>query len=175
MVSPTLRRAEAVMVHATLRRATFAGGKRLIIWVSVMAAIALTAGLMQTGTGHSLLQKLGLSGTAADYTALAFTNPKSLPAHLSPRPAKMKLSFDVTNSSAGPRSYNWSMALERGGRNTRLAAGEISVPAGSRLTVARTVKASCAKGRARLIVKIAAPAESIDFWMACSPRKAGKP
>lgn len=164
-----------MMVHGTLRRATFAGGKRLIAWVSVVAAIALTAGFMQTGTGHSLLQKLGVSGAAANYTALAFTDPQSLPAHLSSKAAKMKLSFDVTNSSADPHSYSWSMMLERGGHGTRLAAGEISVPGGNRLTVARTVKASCTKGRARLIIKIAAPAESIDLWMACSPRKAGKP
>lgn len=139
-----------------------------------MAVVALMAGLLQTGNGYSFLQKIGFSGAAASYTSLAFTDPQSLPTHLS-RSIRMRLSFDVTNTSAGPRGYHWSLMLQRAGRDKRLAAGEINVPAGNRLTVARTVRASCTKGRARMIVRLAAPAESIDFWMDCSPRKAGKP
>src|SRR5437870_1998647 len=46
----TLQRTEAVMVHATPQhRANPSDGKRLIVWASIVAVVALTAGLMQTG------------------------------------------------------------------------------------------------------------------------------
>lgn len=164
------------MVHATLqRRANSANSKRLILWSSIVAVAALTAGLMQIGFGHSFLERIGLYENPASYTSLAFTNPQSLPAHLSSASTKMGISFDLTNTSAGPQSYHWSIMLERTGRDKRLSAGEINVPIGSRVTVARTVKVSCVKRRVRMMVKIADPAESIYFWMACSARKGGKP
>jgi hypothetical protein len=163
------------MVHATpLHRVNSAGGKRLILWMSIVAVVMLTAGIVQTGVGRSFLQKIGLYEAPASYTSLAFTNPQSLPTHLSSAHTRMKMSFDLANTSADSRSYHWSIILERAGRDHRLAAGEISVPAGDRVTVARAVKVSCVNGRASMMVKVAAPAESIDFWMACSPRKAGK-
>jgi hypothetical protein len=171
----TLQRAEAVMVPATLQhRANPSGGKRLILWASIVAVAALTAGLMQTGVGRSFLQKAGLYQAPASSTSLAFTAPQSLPTRLSSAPTKMKVSFELANTSASPRSYRWSIMLERAGHDKRLAAGEVSVTAENHVTVARQVEVSCSKGRARVTVNVVAPAESIDFWMTCSSRKGGK-
>jgi hypothetical protein len=164
------------MVHAALQgRANSADGRRLALWASIVVVVALATGLAQTETGHSILQKIGVYGPTANYTSLAFANPQSLPTHVSSASTRMRMSFDLANSSADPRSYSWSIIFEQAERDSRLATGEISVSAGNRVMVARTVKVSCVKGRVRMVVKIASPAESIDFWMTCSPRKGEKP
>ena len=158
------------MAHAALPpRAGFLTRQDLIL-VTVVAAAALAAGLAQTSAGHALLGRAGLYQEPASYTSLAFTDPRSLPARLAAAPTRVSVPFAVTNASDGPRRYHWSVALDRAGRSYRLAAGEVGVPAGDRATVAATVTASCATGPARLTVLLAAPAESIDFWLACSPR-----
>lgn len=163
------------MINASLpRRANFASGKNFIIWAAIIAAVTLAVGLAQTGIGHSLLRRAGLYEAPTSYTSLAFADPQSLPMHLSSAPTKVKMSFALSNTSTGLRSYHWSIMLERARRNYRLAAGEVSVPAGENMTVARTVTASCASGRALMMVQVATPAESIDFWVTCSPQKNGK-
>ena len=162
------------MAHAALpSRAGFVTRKDLIL-VTIVAVAALAAGLAQTNAGRSLLGAAGLYEKPASYTALAFTDPQSLPAHLEAAPTRVTVRFAVTNASAGPRSYHWSIVLERAGHLYRLAAGEVRVPAGQRDTVAGTVTASCATGQARLSVQVAAPAESIDLWLACAPQRGGK-
>jgi hypothetical protein len=158
------------MVHATVsRRADFVRVKSLITWVAIVAAIALAAGLAQTSVGHSLLRGVGLYGESGSYTSLAFTNPQSLPTSLSSHPTPVRMSFAISNASAEPRSYRWSIELKRAGHIYRLATGEVEVPAGNRASVARIVKASCVDGQARMMVQVAAPTESIDFLMACAP------
>jgi hypothetical protein len=163
------------MTHATAprrQRADSVAGKGPIL-VAIAATATLAVGLAQTSVGHFLLQEAGLREPTG-YTSLAFTDPQSLPTQISSVPARVSVSFVVNNTSADPRSYHWSIVLDRAGRTYRLAAGEVGVPSGDRATVARTVTASCAKGQARMTVQVAAPAESIDFWMTCSPRKAAK-
>jgi len=157
------------MAHALPPRADRHLGRGLI-----MAAIVAVAGsalaLAQTSPGHALLRKAGLDEEPAGYTSLAFTDPQSLPSRLAPVPARVSVSFGISNSSADPRSYHWSVVLQRAGQVTHLAAGEVAVPAGESSTVAPVVTASCSAGPARMSVRIAAPAESIAFWLACSPR-----
>lgn len=159
------------MAHALPRRAYFRMGKSLIILVATAAAVALAVGLAQTSAGHSLLREAGLYGEPASYTSLAFTNPQSLPTHLSSAPTRLSMSFAVSNASPDPRTYHWSIVLEGTGHAYYLTAGEVRVPAEGRATVARTVTALCTRGQARITVQVAAPAESIDFWVACSPRE----
>jgi hypothetical protein len=84
------------------------------------------------------------------------------------------MSFAISNASADPRSYHWSIELKRTGHAYRLATGEVEVPAGNRVSVAKIVKASCVDGQARMTVQVAAPTESIDFLMACSSQKEEK-
>ena len=131
--------------------------------------VVAVVGLAQTSPGHSLLREVGLSAEPATYTALAFTNPQSLPSHLSAAPAQVAVSFAVSNVSPDPHSYSWSIVLEAAGQTSRVAAGEVGVPAHGHATVTRTVTASCPGGQAVMAVRLAAPAESIDFRAACSP------
>jgi hypothetical protein len=163
------------MTHAALpRRPGSVTSKSHIILAAIVAAAALAVGMAQTSTGHSLLRETGLYEEPASYTSLAFTDPQSLPTRLSPAPSSARMSFAISNASADPRSYHWSIVLERTGHTYRLAAGEVRVPAEGRVTVARTVTAWCRTGQARMTVQVAAPAESIDFWVACSSRKGGR-
>lgn len=131
--------------------------------------VVAVVGLAQTSPGHSLLREVGLYAEPATYTALAFTNPQSLPSHLSAAPAQVAVSFAVSNVSPDPHSYSWSIVLEAAGQTSRVAAGEVGVPAHGHATVTRTVTASCPGGQAVMAVRLAAPAESIDFRAACSP------
>ncbi len=137
---------------------------------AVVAVAGLALALAQTSPGHALLRKAGLYEEPAGYTSLAFTDPQSLPSRLSPVPARVSVSFGISNSSADPRRYHWSVLLQRTGRVKRLAAGEVEVPAGESATVAPMVTASCPAGQARMDVQVGAPAEEIAFWLACSPR-----
>lgn len=163
------------MANATLpRRADSVTGRSLIILVAIVAAVAVAVGLAQTSAGHSLLREAGLHEEPASYTSLAFTNPQSLPTRLSPAPSRVRMSFAVSNASADPRTYHWSVVLQRTRHTYRLAAGEVRVSAEDRVTVVRTVTASCTTGQVRMTVRIATPAESIDFLVACSSRKGGR-
>lgn len=153
------------MTNPTLpARDDFVIRKVLILAVIVLSA-ALAVGLAQTGTGTYLLRKAGLSAAPAGYTSLAFADPQSLPTRLPHARSQVKTSFAVSNTSAGPRSYHWSIVLDHG---RALASGDVSVPAGGSATVTRTVTVACASGQARITVRLAAPAESIDFRAACS-------
>lgn len=137
---------------------------------ALVAAAGLALALAQTSAGHALLRSAGLYEGPAGYTSLAFTDPQSLPSQLIAVPARVSVSFGISNSSADPRSYHWSVVLQRTGRSRRLAAGQVEVPAGESAVVAPTVTASCSAGQARMSVQLAAPDESVAFWMACSAR-----
>ena len=147
-------------------RANSRGLTALAVAAGLVVAVV---GLAQTSPGHSLLREVGLYAEPATYTALAFTNPQSLPSHLSAAPAQVAVSFAVSNVSPDPHSYSWSIVLEAAGQTSRVAAGKVGVPAHGHATVTRTVTASCPGGQAVMAVRIAAPAESIDFRAACSP------
>ncbi len=161
------------MAHAALPPRAGLVTRRDLILVAMVAAAGLAAGLAQTTAGHDLLGRAGLYQKPASYTSLAFADPQSLPAHLEAAPTRVSVPFTVTSTSAGPRSYRWSIVLEAAGRDYRLAAGQVRIPASGRRTVAGTVTASCASGQARMTIQLAAPAESIDFWLACPPQKTG--
>ena len=154
-------------VLALLRRFNFVPFKGFILAVMVAAA-ALAAGVAQTGAGHFLLRGMGLYKDSASYTSLAFTDPQSLPVHLSRKATQVSMSFSISNVSADARTYNWSVVVDAKRETHRLATGVVRVPAEGRTTVSRTVTASCAGGQARMAVKLVAPAESIDFLAACS-------
>jgi hypothetical protein len=157
------------MAHALPPRRGLRPARSLITAATVTAA-GLALALAQTSPGHALLRKAGLYEEPASYTSLAFTNPQSLPAQLSPVPSRVSVSFGISNSSADPHSYHWSVLLHRAGQVKHLAAGEAEVPAGESTTVAPVVTAACSAGQAQVSVQLAAPAESIAFWLACSPR-----
>jgi hypothetical protein len=143
---------------------------RGLITAAIVAVAGLALALAQTSPGHALLRKAGLYEEPASYTALAFTDPGSLPSRLSPVPSRVSVSFGISNSSGDPHAYQWSVLLHRAGQVKHLAAGEAEVPAGQSTTVTPTVTAACSTGQAQFTVQLAAPAESIAFWLTCSPR-----
>jgi hypothetical protein len=133
----------------------------------IVLAVALAAGLAQTSAGTFLLRKAGLVAAPAGYTSLAFTDPQSLPTRLAQARSQVRISFTVGNASADPRSYYWTIAADRAGHATSLAAGDVRVPAHGSTAVTRTVTARCAGGQVRITARLAAPAESVDFQAAC--------
>ena len=135
----------------------------------LIAAAVTAAGVAQTSAGHSALASAGLFSEPANYTALAFTAPQSLPEQLQSPHQDLGVSFVIRNASGSSRGYQWSITVLRDGRSRRVAAGGIRVPAGSAATVARRVATSCAGGRLRVAVNLSRPAESIDYWTACAP------
>jgi hypothetical protein len=157
------------MAHALPPRTGLRPARGLIT-AAVVTVAGLALALAQTSPGHALLRKAGLYGGPASYTSLAFSNPGSLPSRLFAVPSRVSVSFGISNSSADPYSYQWSVLLHRAGQVKRLAAGEVEVPAGASTIVAPTVTAACSRGQAQVSVQLAAPAESIAFWLTCSPR-----
>lgn len=137
----------------------------------LIAAAVTAAGVAQTSAGHSALASAGLFDEPASYTALSFAAPQSLPEQLSSTHANLDASFVIRNSSGGLRSYQWSITVLRDGRSRRVASGQVDVAAGSAATVAGPVTITCAGGRLRVAVNLRRPAESIDFWTACTPRR----
>ena len=133
----------------------------------VLALVLLGASLAQTGTGHALLQDTGLYEAPPSFTELAFTAPANLPAQLKSAHAPIGVSFSIHNVSGASRTYDWSIALVRSSQSHVKASGVATVPPQGRATVAKTVAMSCVGGRLQIVVRLASPAESIDFWVTC--------
>ena len=133
----------------------------------VTALVVLGASLAQTGPGHHLLQAAGLYEAPPSYTELAFTAPGNLPAKLNSEHTPIEVSFSIHNVSGASRTYGWSIALIHSGRSHVGASGVATVAAQGRATVAQTVAMSCAGGRLQIVVRLANPAESIDYWATC--------
>ncbi len=137
---------------------------------SLLALVVLVmacAGLAQTSRGHALLRDMGLYEEPASYTELAFTSPDALPYRLKSAKEPVGVSFSVRNVSGSPRSYQWSIAEVHDGKSQVRATGTVAVPAQAGATVTRSVATACATGRLQVVVSLASPAQSIDFWVAC--------
>lgn len=152
-----------------LRRSTHPITVKASIALGIVAALALALSLAQTTAGRSVLQAAGLYRGPTAYTSLAFSNPQSLPASLSATGTELAVSFVISNVSTSPHHYQWSIFLSQRGHASRLAAGGTQIPADGRATVSRRVTVSCSSKRAHLVVKLANPAESVDFWAVCTP------
>jgi hypothetical protein len=141
-------------------------------WWSTLAILVVVlagVGLAQTSPGHVLLRDAGLFQVPPRYTELAFTSPQTLPTQLTSKRAAIPVSFAIHNVSGTQRSYRWSIELVRSGRRELKAAGVVSAPAQGRETIARLVRTSCAGGRLEVVASLAAPAESVHFWLTCAP------
>lgn len=142
--------------------------------VALVAILVLVAGVAQTSQGHAIMARFGLFQQPASYTSLAFQHPQSLPEQLSPA-TDVDVSFVIRNAGDSPRDYKWSVVLTQGQTTLRLASGVVNIASRGERTVARSVKVSCTRGQARIVVSLARPAESIDSWMACTPQKSRTP
>jgi hypothetical protein len=140
------------------------GRWRAIVLVDL---VVLSVGLLQTSPGHALLRDTGLFEVPTSYTELAFTTPAGLPDQLASEHASIEVSFGIHNVSASARTYRWSIALVRSDKSQVKASGVVNAPAHGHATVGRTVATVCAGGRLQVVVRLASPAESIDFWATC--------
>lgn len=133
----------------------------------LMALVALCAGLAQSGTGHALLGDVGLYEVPPSYTELAFSSAGNLPSQLRSERAPIEVAFSIHNVSGASQAYNWSIALSHSGQAHVKASGIVNVPAQGLAKVTKTVVMACVGGRLQVVVRLASPAESIDFWVTC--------
>lgn len=133
--------------------------------------LVTAASLAQTPAGHTILRRVGLDMTPPSYTALSFTQPQSLPARLPAPRTRLRVPFTIRNDSSGTRSYQWSLNASRTGNTGRLTARSVSgtstlVP-GATVTMDPALPLVCHGGQIRITVRLASPAESIDFLSRC--------
>lgn len=134
----------------------------------MLAVLALLCvGAAQTSPGHSVLVGLGLSETPPSYTELAFTDAGSLQESVASLQAPVTVSFDIHNVSASARSYKWSIVAEHGTTNEGSLSGSATVAAQGRQSFIENVQVTCPSGRLQMILKLASPAESLNFWVSC--------
>ena len=131
--------------------------------------------LAQTSQGHALLSDAGLYKAPTGYAELAFTDSGALPDTLtSAKGAKgqakgqVPVSFSVHNVSGSSSAYQWSIAITASGKSQVKATGTLGVPAQGTATATKSVTVACGKAPSlQVTVRLASPAESIDFWVSC--------
>lgn len=146
-------------------------------WWSAFALVGLLAAsavVAQTASGQGLLRDMGLS-QAPSFTELAFSHPQNLPTRLRSEHASINVSFGIHNVSDSSRTYSWSIATLSSGQNHPKAAGVVRLPAQGNATVDKSLRLSCVQGRLQVVVRLASPAESIDFWVACPSHSRSAP
>lgn len=141
-------------------------------WSAVLLAafVLLVVGFAQTGPGRSLLKGAGLYRPGS-FTELAFAAPAGLPSQLTSKQTPIKVSFNIHNVSDSPQTYRWSIILVRSRESHLKASGTIWADAQENVTVKKTVAIECVGRRLQVVVRLAAPAESIDFWTTCAPSR----
>lgn len=145
-----------------------AGGPIVRVRSPVVAIVlAMTAGLAQTGTGHTLMRWAGLTAPPAAYTALSFTNPQSLPTGVRSGSFALTVPFTLHNVSATARTYRWSVLAVQGTRSRAAVRGSLTIAPDQAENLNQPVSGFCRTGPLQVVVRLAAPPESIDFWAAC--------
>lgn len=129
--------------------------------------ILLCAGVAQTSPGHSVLAGLGLTETPPSYTELAFTNSGALQQYVASVQAPVTVSFDIHNVSGSSRDYQWSIVALHGATNEGSLSGNVTVAGQGRASFTENVQVTCPSGRVQMVLRLASPAESINFWVAC--------
>lgn len=138
---------------------------------AVIALVAATAGIGQTGIGHAALQKVGLLGPPPNYTSLSFLHPQSLPEQVTTARTNVDASFIIHNMASSPNNYHWEVFLFQGKRERRLDQGSIAVGPEHIAVLTQHVDITCASGKVRVVVRLTHPAEYISAWAVCSSRR----
>jgi hypothetical protein len=141
--------------------------------------VLLCAGAAQTSPGHSVLVGLGLTETPPSYTELSFTSPDGLQEFVASVQAPVTVSFGIHNVSGSAENYRWSVVALHDGTNEGSSSGNLAVAARGRATLTTNVQVTCPSGRIQMVLKLASPAESLNFWVACpaasgTAKKTGK-
>jgi len=139
--------------------------------IIVPAVLVAAAALAQTPAGHSVLREAGLEQSPPSYAALSFAQPQSLPTRLAAPDTTVRVPFTIGNHSADTRQYQWSLSAtstgNQGGPAARPVTGSATVAPGATATMNPALRLSCAGGQVRVTVRLASPAESIDFLAGC--------
>jgi hypothetical protein len=134
---------------------------------ALIALVVICAGGAQTSQGHALLRDAGLYKVPASYTELAFTNSDALPDAPTAK-GQVPVSFSIHNVSGSSSAYQWSIAVVRAGKSQVKATGTVGVPVQGTATVSKTVTEACGTApNLEVVVRLASPAESIDFFVTC--------
>jgi hypothetical protein len=133
--------------------------------------LVTAASLAQTPAGHTVLRQAGLDTTTPSYTALSFAQPQSLPARLPAPRTSLRVPFTIHNDSSGTRSYQWSLTASRigkaGGLTARSVSGTSTLAPGATVTMDPALPLVCHGGQIRITIRLASPAEFIDFLSRC--------
>lgn len=136
--------------------------------VVLVAVVLIAIALSQTPPGRGVLRLAGLAQGSPVFTALYFTNPDRLPTQLRTGHVQFPVSFTVQNSSQAAKTYRWRIDVQDGKNTAHVAAGQLSLPGGGTAAETKAVKTVCRSGGGlRIIVSLAAPADSIDFRVVC--------
>lgn len=135
--------------------------------LTLLGVLALLAGLAQTPPGYAVLRDTGLVGSPPSYTALSFTDPGALPSTVPSGHVALTVPFSVHNASSSSNSYQWTVQVVQGSQRAQAASGTLTVPPGGTRPQSPQIEALCPSGDLQVVVRLAAPAESIDFRAAC--------
>jgi hypothetical protein len=135
--------------------------------LGTLVGLAAVATLAQTAPGHSLLRLTGLVQSPAAYSALYFSAPEGLPATLPSGHVALNVPFAVHNASPAANSYRWTVQVVQGKQAHAAASGTTTIPAGGTKAENPAVTALCPSGVLEVVVRLAAPAESIHFRAVC--------
>jgi hypothetical protein len=141
--------------------------RRLRLPVALLAAVVAVTALAQTAAGQSLMRSAGLAHAPAASTALAFTDPGALPASLPAGHVGLTVSFAIHNASESAASYRWTVEAVYGKQHRRAASGQTDILPNQTKAETRQVTTFCPRGQLEIVVRLAAPAESIHFRAAC--------
>jgi hypothetical protein len=138
--------------------------KQLISAAVAVAVIAALITLAQDHVGQTALRKIGVVGSPAHYSELAFVDPAHLPDTLRPTPSPMHIAFTVTNHVSASQTYGWE--IDATGASSRvLASGTLEVAHGRQAYLDPEIILGCSR-RTRVTVRLTS-GDSIDFWAKC--------
>jgi hypothetical protein len=133
--------------------------------------LVAAASLAQTPAGHLVLRQAGLDTAPPAYAALSFAQPQSLPGRLPAPRTRLRVPFTIHNDSSSTRRYQWSLEASRignaGGLTARPVSRTITLVAGATVTLDPALLLTCHGGQIRVTIRLASPAESIDFLSRC--------
>lgn len=136
----------------------------LILALGVIAII----GLAQTGLGRAGLRAAGLVRPVDSFSELYFTHPRQIQINLPTGSVTIPVSFTIHNVTSHAQSYQWSVELVDGVDTKHAAKGEVTVKQDSVAAIAKQVSGTCWSGQLQVVVRLVAPAESIDYYAGCS-------
>lgn len=145
--------------------------KRIPPWprlAVVIIVFLLIVGAVQSSFMRPLWKAVGLVGQAEPYTAISFSDPRSLPTQVTVKQTSLTVAFMISNATSATQGYDWMVSVAEPRVFQHVTTGEITVAAGKTAKVSQSVKIHCKPGKIKLTVNLAQPEEHIDALMNCT-------